>query len=87
MQLKQTSSEFKGCVDTTDNILHDAVGGSMSCRHASSSCDLIRSEKLREVVQGQFLKWEAQCFSGQNHVLQEVKLIIQRVALFPTGQY
>lgn len=86
MQLKQTSSEFKGCVDKTDNILHDAEGGSMSCRHASSRCDLIRSEKLREVVQGHFLKWEAQCFSGQNHVLKEVKLIIQRVALLPPGQ-
>lgn len=47
MQLKQTSSEFKGCVDKTDNILHDAGGGSMSRKPASSSCDLIRSEKLR----------------------------------------
>lgn len=46
MQLKQTSSEFKGCVDKTDSILHDAEGGRMSCKHASSSRDLIRSEKL-----------------------------------------
>lgn len=61
MQLKQTS-EFKGCVDKTDNILHDAGGGSMSFRHASSSCDLIRSEKLEEAVLVQFLKQEFQVF-------------------------
>lgn len=87
MQLKQTSSEFKGCVDKTDNILHDAGGGSMSCKHASSSCDLIRSEKLGEVTLGHFLKWEAQCFSRHDHVPQGVKQIIQWVALFPPGQY
>lgn len=53
----------------------------MSCKHASSSCDLIRSEKPREVTLGHFLKWEAQCFSRHSHVLQGVKRIIQWVAL------
>jgi len=85
MQLKQTS-EFKGCIDETDNILHDAGGGSMSCKHASSSCDLIRSEKLREVTLGHCLKWEPRCFSRHNHVLRGLKRIIQWMALSPPGQ-
>lgn len=76
MELKQASSEFGGCVDKTDNILHDAGEGSMSCKHASSSCDLIGLNNW-EFTLGHFLKWKAQCFSRHNYVPQGIKQIIQ----------